>query len=136
MTFPIYDIAEDTWLQYRIREHNIIFENPDSNYIKPRNRQKYLEQMRRCKYVDCEGDIYKVVDFKFCKKRGITKYIPFFATIEFQFEKTGEKYPFEKFKQLIIDRSIETKNPYLEKFARKATTFKELLASNTKDEKL
>jgi len=136
MTFPIYDISEEAWLQEKIIENHIIFENPASNYIKPRNRQKYLDKMRKCKFVDCEGDIYKVVDFKFCKKTGISKYIPFFATIEFQFEKTGEKYPFEKFKQLIIDRSIETKNPYLEQFARQATTFRELLASNTKDEKL
>ena len=128
MTFPIYDIAEETWLKYK--EHNIMFENPYSNYIKPRNRQKYLDKMSKCKYVDCEGDIYKVIDFKFCKKRGITKYIPFFATIEFQFEKTGEKYPFEKFKQLIITRSIEEKDDYSEKIARKATTFRELLLND------
>jgi len=136
MTFPIYDISEETWAMYPKGTHEIIFENPESFCTKPWNRQKYLDKMRKFDYVDCEGDIYKVVGFKFCKKKGITKYIPFFATIEFQFEKTGEKYPFEKLKQLIIDRSIETKDDYFEKIARKATTFRELWLGDKKGGKL
>jgi hypothetical protein len=131
MKFPIYDISKETWAKYK--EHNIMFENPDSNYIKPQNRQKYLNKIRKHEYVDCNGDIYRITDFKFCKKTGISRYIPFFATIDFQFEKTGETCPFEKLKQLIIDRAVEDKDEVLENTARNVTSFTELLANNKVD---
>jgi len=130
MEFPIYDISEETWVKYK--ENNIIFENPDCPYIKPRNRNKYLDRIRKFIYVDCNGDIYKITDYRLCEKKGIWKYIPFMASIEFQFIKTGEHYSFEKFKDLMIKRAIEIEDGINEKIARNATSFRDILATHEK----
>jgi len=127
MIFPIYDITEYIWKKYR--EPNIIFKNP---YSCIKVGKDYWRNIDKYRFVDCNGDIYKIIDFKFYKKTGICKYIPFIGNMYLYFAKTNEQYSFKEFQKLTIERAIESKNSTLEIVAKKATTFSEILLSNSK----
>ena len=125
MEFPIYNISEEAWLSSRIGIHDILFENPYP-CLKLFSNKKFSENNRSSIYVDCKGDIYKITGFTFHKNGGIGKLFPFIGKMELHFIETDEYCSFEDFKELIIERTVETKDEEFEKIARNATSFKDM----------
>ncbi len=68
MNFPVYDISPFSWNKYRIKEHNILYENPYTA-LTPINRNKFIDRIRNFQFVDSSGIIYKVVAFRVLPKK-------------------------------------------------------------------
>ena len=126
MNFPIYDISEFSWNNYRIKEHNVLYENPYSAIV-PSNKEKFGERIRKFKFVDADGMLYKVTGFKVLPNKGLAKLLSFTKKIELEFVRIDEQYTIEMFKELLIKRAKETQNEGLEKIVRSANSFKDIL---------
>lgn len=130
MNFPIYDISDFSWNKYRIKEHNVLYENPYSGIV-PRNRDEFPERIKKFKFVDSDGVIYKVIGVKIHPKKGLAKLFSFINKIEFEFVRTEEQYTIEEFKELLIKRARETQNEKLEEIVKKASSFADILQQMT-----
>lgn len=130
MKFPIYDISEYSWEKYRIKEHNVLYENPYSGIL-PSKREEFGERISKFKFVDPDGILYKVIGFKVLPKRGLAKFLSFKKKIELEFVRTDEQYTIEEFKKLLVERAKETKNKSLEEIAKNANSFKDILQQIT-----
>lgn len=128
MIFPVYDISEYSWNRFRIKEHNILFENP-FKAILPENNAVYLSEIRKFKYIDRNGIIFQVNSFKICKrKRWLIGFVKT-GKIEYEFEQTEERIPFDKFKILISNRAIETNNSELLTLIKSCNSFESFFDS-------
>lgn len=130
MNFPIYDISEFSWNNYRIKEHNVIYENPYSGVV-PSNRDEFLERIKKFKFVDPNGAIYKVVSFKIHPRKGLARLFSFASKIDFEFVRTDESYTIEEFKELLIKRARETQNEKLEEIVNNSSSFNDILRQFT-----
>ncbi|MFA9388737.1 MAG: hypothetical protein ACERKD_02960 [Prolixibacteraceae bacterium] len=130
MKFPIYDISEYSWEKYRIKEHNVLYENPYSGIL-PSKRDEFGERISKFKFVDPDGILYKVIGFKVLQKRGLAKFLSFKKKIELEFVRTDEQYTIEEFKKLLVKRARDTKNKNLEEIAKNANSFKDILQQIT-----
>ena len=130
MKFPIYDISDCCWDKYMIKEHNILFENPYSGLI-PFSKRKFWSRIKKFKYIDANGVIYKVSDFKIYPKKGPSKFLFWIQNIEFLFNKSEELYNLEEFKELLVKRARETNNKTLENIVMKANSFEDILGKFT-----
>jgi hypothetical protein len=126
MNFPICDISEFSWNNYRIKEHNVLYENPYS-CIAPSNRNKFAEKIKKFKYVDPDGLIHRVVGFKVHSKRGLAKLFSLTKKIEFELVRVDELYTIEEFKELLINSAKETQDKKLQEIAENANSFKDIL---------
>ncbi len=50
MNFPVYDISGYGWSRYKVKEHNVLYENPYTAII-PCNRKKFEERIKKFKFV-------------------------------------------------------------------------------------
>jgi hypothetical protein len=130
MNFPIYDISDFSWNNYRIKEHNVLYENPYSGFA-PRNKGKFLERIKKFKFIDPDGVIYKAKGFIIHPKKGLSRFFSLTYKIEIEFIGTNELYTLEEFKELLIKRARETKNLKLEKIASSANSFDDILRQFT-----
>ena len=129
MKFPIYDISESSWNNARIKQHNILHENPYlALFIASRNREKFTKQIREFKFVDPDGILYKVTDYKILPNKGLKKLFFIFKKIEFEFVRVDEKYTIEMFKELLLNRAKEEQNGKLEEIVKSANSFKDILS--------
>ncbi len=128
MNFPIYDISECSWNNSRYKQHNMLYENPYLALpIASRNREKFIKQIRKFKFVDSDGMLYKVTDYKILPNKGLAKLLFFLNKIEFEFVSLDEKYTIEMFKKLLINRAKEEQNEKLEEIVKNANSFKDVL---------
>lgn len=126
MNFPLYDISDYSWEKYRIKEHNILYENPYTGIL-PSNKDEFGERIRKFKFVDSDGILYKVTGFKIHPKKGLAKLLLLTKKIEFEFVRSDEHYSIEEFKELLLKRARETRNESLEKIVKNANSFKDIL---------
>lgn len=126
MKFPIYDISEYSWQKNRIKDHNVLYENPYTGIL-PSNKDKFDKRIREFKFVDPDGIIYKVTGFIVHQKKGLAKLLSFTKKIELEFVRTEEQYSIEAFKVLLTRRAKETKNENLEEVVKNANSFKDIL---------
>ncbi len=126
MNFPIYDISEFSWNNFRYKQHNILYENPYLASV-PRNREKFTKRIREFKYVDPDGILYKVTGYKVHPNKGLAKLLFFLKKIEFEFVRIDEKYTIEMFKELLINRAKEDQDEKLEEIVKNANSFKDIL---------
>jgi hypothetical protein len=130
MNFPIYDISEYSWEKYRVKEHNVLYENPYTGIL-PSKKDEFSERIRKFKFVDPDGVLYEVIGFKVHQKKGLAKLLSFKNKIELEFVRSDEQYTIEEFKKLLIKRAKETKNENLEEIAKNANSFKDILQQIT-----
>lgn len=126
MRFPIYDISEDTWKRYRLKQHNILYENPFPAII-PFNHSKYKRRIKEFKFVDPDGNIYKVVEYQVHSLKGLSRLFPFYKRIEYQFVSVNEQITFTELKNLLISRALETNNKQLEDIVQDTDSIDEIL---------
>ena len=134
MNFPIYDISEYSWEKFRVKEHNVLYENPYHGIL-PGKKDEFSERIQKFKYVDPDGVVYKVTGFKILPEKGLAKRLPFKKRIELEFVRTDEQYTIEEFKKLLLKRAKETQNENLEQIVRNANSFKEILRHIAKTNK-
>lgn len=126
MNFPIYDISEFSWSNYRIKEHNVLFENPYSG-IMPCSSDEFADRIRKFKFVDSDGNLYNVTGFKILPNQGLAKLFLLTKRIELDFVRIDEQYTLEMFKGLLIQRAKDTNNEKLEERVKHANSFKDIL---------
>jgi hypothetical protein len=124
--YPLYDISEYGWHEFREKEHNIIFQNPYAGIV-PCQKKRFRERMMNYEFVDCNGVVYKVADISFTKPHGIRGFFTLASLIDLKFNKTGHKLTLEEFRKIIIDRAVETGNKNLEETALQANSISEIL---------
>lgn len=128
VSFPAYDISDHGWNKASPTAHNILFENP-YNAVVVAGNDEFRERIKKFRYVDSTGKIFRVVDFNILPNKGFLKFISFRKRIELEFEDTGEQFPFNQFKELLIHRANETDNAQLREKATVANSYSELFAS-------
>ncbi len=126
MNFPVYDISGYGWSRYKVKEHNVLYENPYTAII-PCNRKKFEERIKKFKFVGPDWIIYNVTGFKLKPKKGLAKLFFLTKKVELVFVKTDEQYTIEQFKELLTKRAKETQNKKLEDVVMNAYTIKDIL---------
>lgn len=126
MNFPMYDISELSWNKYRIKEHNVLYDNPYLGIV-PKNGEEFAKRVKGFKYVSPDGELFKVVGYKILPRKSPIRFPSLRRKIEFEFVQIDEQYTFEMFKELIISRAKETGNEGLEKLAKDAGSFRDIL---------
>lgn len=130
MKFPIYDISDSCWDKYRIKEHNVLFENPYSGLI-PFSKRKFWNRIKKFKYIDADGVLYKINGFRIYPKKGPERVLFWIKNIELSFNRSDELYNLEEFKELLVKRARETNNETLENIVLKANSFEDILGQFT-----
>lgn len=111
--YPILNISLQNWnndiVEELFRENDIYYSN---------NEIFFKTYLLGHKYVDCKGDIYKLLNKYPIKNLWLR--LRFIKRSKFQFEKTNERISFEELQILLIDRvnqlsGEDAKNEWIEK---------------------
>lgn len=124
--YPLYDISDYGWNEFKEKEHNIIFQNPYPGIV-PYQKKKFTDRMKQYEFVDCKGVVYKVTDITFEKPRGIRGFFTLASVIQLHFHPAGKTLDLDQFRSLIISRARETNNANLENAAASATAIANIL---------
>lgn len=124
--FPLYDVSDYGWNEFREKEHNIIFQNPYAGIV-PYLKKKFVNRMKQYEFMDCSGKVYKVNDIEFTKPQGVRGFFTLASLITLKFYATGRTITLEEFRNLVITRAAETGNAPLEETAKRAGSISEIL---------